>query len=370
MGRVKLKIQRLESLSSRQVTYGKRRAGILKKAQEISVLCDIDIILLMFSPTGKPSIFRGQRSNLDEMIAKYSQLTPKERAKRRLESLETLKRNFKKLDQDVDIEEFLDTSMPSTEEMHSRVNMMQAQLSEVRKRLSWWTNPDKIEDIEHLNQMEYSLRESLNRTHMHKQEKFLKDPLISFDCTSQFQNGMHLPIVTTSDQDCQTQSWLPGGESQHMILPNEPHFLASRDMDCSRDASFPTCSGYFGDMKEQDLDNSREMKNERQGGISVEDYACSAPLRLPLVEQYPYHSFANLSFPDLLEPGRETNFQPSTMDYQITGNFELPRSVYNSLPHSLVPTVGSCVISMLNGHSYQQVSLSQYDHLLSCESAS
>ncbi|KAL0416712.1 UNVERIFIED_CONTAM: Agamous-like MADS-box protein [Sesamum latifolium] len=311
MGRVKLKIQKLESLSSRQVTYGKRRAGILKKAQEISVLCDIDIILLMFSPTGKPSIFRGQRSNLDEMIAKYAQLTPKERAKRRLESLETLKRNFKKLDQDVDIEEFLDTS--------------------------WWTNPDKIEDIEHLNQMENSLRESLNRTHMHK-----------------FQNGMHLSIVTTSDQDCQTQSWLPGGESQHMILPNEPHFLASRDMDCSGDASFPTCSGYFGDMKEQNHDNPRQMKNDRQGSISVEDYACSAPLRLPLVDQYPYHSFANLSFPDLLEPGRETNFQPSTMDYQITGNFELPRSVYNSLPHSLVPTVGSCVISMLNGHSYPQ----------------
>ncbi|KAL0355808.1 UNVERIFIED_CONTAM: hypothetical protein Sradi_4027700, partial [Sesamum radiatum] len=142
------------------------------------------------------------------------------------------------------------------------------------------------------------------------------------------------------------------------------------DMDCSRDASFPTCSGYFGDMKEQDLDNPRQMKNERQGGLSVEDYACSAPLRLPLVDQYPYHSFANLSFPDLLEPGRETNFQPSTMDYQITGNFELPRSVYNSLPHSLVPTVGSCVISMLNGHSYPQVSLSQYDCLLSCESAS
>ncbi|GFP96685.1 mads-box transcription factor 16 [Phtheirospermum japonicum] len=61
MGRVKLKIQRLESLSSRQVAYGKRRAGILKKAQKIFVLCDIDIILIMFSPTGKPSIFRGQR---------------------------------------------------------------------------------------------------------------------------------------------------------------------------------------------------------------------------------------------------------------------------------------------------------------------
>ncbi|KAG8379196.1 hypothetical protein BUALT_Bualt07G0063100 [Buddleja alternifolia] len=362
MGRVKLKIQRLESLSSRQVTYGKRRAGILKKAQEISVLCDIDIVLLMFSPTGKPSIFRGQRSNIDEMIAKYAQLTPKERAKRRLESLETLKRNFKKLDQDVDIQEFLDASTPSIEEMHNRVRMLQARLTEVHKRLSWWTNPDKIEDTEHLTQMENSLRESLDRVCMHKQEKFSKNPLIPFDCASQFQNGMHFPITTTSDQDCQTQSWLPNGDSQHMMLANETHFLATtRDMECSRDASFPSCSGFFSDMKEQDLDNSRQLKNERQDGITVEDYTNSALLRLPLGEPYPYHSFGNLSFPDVMEPpGRDTNFQPSVMDYQINPSFDLPRSVYNTLQHSLVPTAGSCAISMLNENSYPQVTPSQF----------
>lgn len=61
MGRVKLKIKRLESLGSRQATYGKRKAGILKKARELSVLCDVDIILLMFSPSGKPSICKGKR---------------------------------------------------------------------------------------------------------------------------------------------------------------------------------------------------------------------------------------------------------------------------------------------------------------------
>ena len=61
MGRVKLKIKRLESTSNRQVTYSKRRNGILKKAKELSILCDIDIILLMFSPTGKPTLFLGER---------------------------------------------------------------------------------------------------------------------------------------------------------------------------------------------------------------------------------------------------------------------------------------------------------------------
>ncbi|KAK4402304.1 Agamous-like MADS-box protein [Sesamum angolense] len=375
MGRVKLKIQRLESLSSRQVTYGKRRNGILKKAQEISVLCDIDIILLMFSPTGKPSIFRGQRSNIDEMIAKYAQLTPKERAKRRLESLETLKRNFKKVDQDVDIEEFLDASSPSVEEMQNRVMVLQSQLNEVHKRLSWWTNPDKIEDIEHLNQMENSLRESLNRMRLHK-EKFAQNPIISFDCTSQVikqssgikfsvsasicvhesQNGMHFPIMASNDPDCQTQTWHPGGVREHMILPNEPHFLTSRDMGCSRDMSFPSCSGFFGNVKNQDMDKAIPQKNDRQDdGITIDDYAGSSFLRLPLAEQYPFHAFGNFSFPDMIEPGRDANFQPAPIDYQINGNFDLPRSVYNSLQHSLVPPAASCAISIFNDNSYPQV---------------
>ncbi|KAJ0976325.1 hypothetical protein J5N97_018290 [Dioscorea zingiberensis] len=61
MGRVKLKIKRLENSSGRQVTYSKRRAGILKKAKELSILCDIDIVLLMFSPTGKPTLCLGER---------------------------------------------------------------------------------------------------------------------------------------------------------------------------------------------------------------------------------------------------------------------------------------------------------------------
>lgn len=61
MGRVKLKIKRLENTNGRQATYAKRKNGIMKKANELSILCDIDIVLLMFSPTGKPSLCRGMR---------------------------------------------------------------------------------------------------------------------------------------------------------------------------------------------------------------------------------------------------------------------------------------------------------------------
>jgi len=53
MGRVKLEIKKIENTTNRQVTYSKRRNGLMKKAYELSVLCDIDVALIMFSPSGK-----------------------------------------------------------------------------------------------------------------------------------------------------------------------------------------------------------------------------------------------------------------------------------------------------------------------------
>lgn len=48
MGRVKLKIKRLENTNGRQTTYAKRKNGIMKKATELSILCDVHIILLIY----------------------------------------------------------------------------------------------------------------------------------------------------------------------------------------------------------------------------------------------------------------------------------------------------------------------------------
>lgn len=59
MPRTKLTIRRLETVQARQSKYSKRKVGLLKKAKELSVLCEIDLALLMFSPTGKPSLFVG-----------------------------------------------------------------------------------------------------------------------------------------------------------------------------------------------------------------------------------------------------------------------------------------------------------------------
>ncbi|OEL18594.1 MADS-box transcription factor 2 [Dichanthelium oligosanthes] len=53
MGRGKIEIKRIENSTNRQVTFSKRRNGILKKAREISVLCDAEVGVVVFSSAGK-----------------------------------------------------------------------------------------------------------------------------------------------------------------------------------------------------------------------------------------------------------------------------------------------------------------------------
>lgn len=53
MGRGKIEIKRIENSSNRQVTYSKRKSGILKKAKEINVLCDAQVSTIIIAPSGK-----------------------------------------------------------------------------------------------------------------------------------------------------------------------------------------------------------------------------------------------------------------------------------------------------------------------------
>ncbi|MED6155121.1 Floral homeotic protein AGAMOUS [Stylosanthes scabra] len=53
MGRGKIEIKRIENTTNRQVTFCKRRNGLLKKAYELSVLCDAEVALIVFSSRGR-----------------------------------------------------------------------------------------------------------------------------------------------------------------------------------------------------------------------------------------------------------------------------------------------------------------------------
>ncbi|XP_057816899.1 truncated transcription factor CAULIFLOWER D-like [Cryptomeria japonica] len=53
MGRRKIEIKRIENRTNRQVTFSKRRSGLIKKAHELSVLCQAEVGLIIFSSRGK-----------------------------------------------------------------------------------------------------------------------------------------------------------------------------------------------------------------------------------------------------------------------------------------------------------------------------
>ncbi|KAL3743669.1 hypothetical protein ACJRO7_018870 [Eucalyptus globulus] len=61
MVRGKTLMRRIENATSRQVTFSKRRNGLLKKAFELSVLCDAEVALIIFSPRGKLYEFASSR---------------------------------------------------------------------------------------------------------------------------------------------------------------------------------------------------------------------------------------------------------------------------------------------------------------------
>ncbi|XP_024949191.1 truncated transcription factor CAULIFLOWER D-like isoform X2 [Citrus sinensis] len=71
MGRGKVELKRIENKTNRQVTFSKRKNGILKKAFELSVLCDAEIALVIFSPSGKAYHYASDHHTMDKIIARY-----------------------------------------------------------------------------------------------------------------------------------------------------------------------------------------------------------------------------------------------------------------------------------------------------------
>ncbi|XP_057446324.1 MADS-box transcription factor 6-like [Lotus japonicus] len=71
MGRGRVVLERIENKINRQVTFSKRRSGLLKKAFELCVLCDAEVALIIFSSRGK--VFQYSSTDLNKIIERYRQ---------------------------------------------------------------------------------------------------------------------------------------------------------------------------------------------------------------------------------------------------------------------------------------------------------
>ncbi|XP_072714977.1 myocyte-specific enhancer factor 2C-like isoform X10 [Ciconia boyciana] len=71
MGRKKIQITRIMDERNRQVTFMKRKFGLMKKAYELSVLCDCEISLIIFNSTNK--LFQYASTDMDKVLLKYTE---------------------------------------------------------------------------------------------------------------------------------------------------------------------------------------------------------------------------------------------------------------------------------------------------------
>ncbi|XP_058218680.1 agamous-like MADS-box protein AGL66 [Rhododendron vialii] len=71
-------MKRIENNTNLQVTFSKRRNGHIKKAYEISVLCDIDLALIMFSPSGSLTHF-SSKTRIEHVFHRFINLSDQER---------------------------------------------------------------------------------------------------------------------------------------------------------------------------------------------------------------------------------------------------------------------------------------------------
>ncbi|KAJ4965752.1 hypothetical protein NE237_017601 [Protea cynaroides] len=69
MAREKIQIKKIDNVTARQVTFSKRRRGLFKKAEELSILCDAEVALIIFSSTGK--LFEYASSSVKEILERH-----------------------------------------------------------------------------------------------------------------------------------------------------------------------------------------------------------------------------------------------------------------------------------------------------------
>ncbi|KAE9448406.1 hypothetical protein C3L33_19696, partial [Rhododendron williamsianum] len=70
MGRGKIEIKRIDDTTSRQVTFSKRRNGLLKKAKELSILCDAEVGVIVFSSTGR--LYEFASTSMRSIVERYN----------------------------------------------------------------------------------------------------------------------------------------------------------------------------------------------------------------------------------------------------------------------------------------------------------
>ncbi|KAM7261726.1 hypothetical protein ACFE04_020803 [Oxalis oulophora] len=229
MGRGKISIRRIENQTTRQVTFSKRRAGLLKKTHELSVLCDAQIGLIIFSSTGKLCQYWSSHvtsvHSMESIIERYQKVTgtriPEHDSREELfGEITVLKRETQRLQLSMRRYTGEDMNAIPFDELDALEQQLESSVNKVRER----KNELLHQQLENLRKKERLLKEENNNMlrwiHEHQQ-------------AMEYHQAMEAKPVETNNQQQQQQQvmvdqFLFSGEpsiSSELQLGNIPsHF--------------------------------------------------------------------------------------------------------------------------------------------------
>ncbi|XP_075186469.1 myocyte-specific enhancer factor 2D isoform X4 [Anomaloglossus baeobatrachus] len=118
MGRKKIQIQRITDERNRQVTFTKRKFGLMKKAYELSVLCDCEIALIIFNHSNK--LFQYASTDMDKVLLKYTEYNEPHESRTNADIIEALNKKHREYESPDADEVFALT--PQTEEKYKKID--------------------------------------------------------------------------------------------------------------------------------------------------------------------------------------------------------------------------------------------------------
>ncbi|XP_052002543.1 myocyte-specific enhancer factor 2D homolog isoform X9 [Xyrauchen texanus] len=119
MGRKKIQIQRITDERNRQVTFTKRKFGLMKKAYELSVLCDCEIALIIFNHSNK--LFQYASTDMDKVLLKYTEYNEPHESRTNADIIEALNKKEHRDSESPDPEEPFSLT-PHTEEKYKKID--------------------------------------------------------------------------------------------------------------------------------------------------------------------------------------------------------------------------------------------------------
>lgn len=137
MGRKKIQITRINDERNRQVTFTKRKFGLMKKAYELSVLCDCEIALIIFTSGNK--LYQYASSDMDKVLLKYTEYNDTVVSQTNKDIVELLNKKDKGNDSPEADDEYVLT--PHTVENYKRIDAEYARVMQAPQPTSTTLSP-------------------------------------------------------------------------------------------------------------------------------------------------------------------------------------------------------------------------------------